>query len=151
MAIPGIQSITRLALGKHDENISPLADDNWSWTIAQGYYPRLWGNDPLGINFLTKSPLTITAKGGVKIAVSKQDIESKVIAEPLIETQPELLHWGKHRKVLDYYPVSNKLPACYGLQTYAETNSKYSCTNLCCLLNKCWLTAAPNSPFCQNY
>nr|AAN64227.1 Orf23 [Photorhabdus luminescens] len=124
LAIPGVQSITQLALGKHDENISPLADDNWSWTIAQRYYPRLWGNDPLGLISSPASPLTITAKGGVKVAVSKQDIASKVITEPLIETQPELLNWGKHRKVLDYYPVSNKLPACYGLQTYAETQQQ---------------------------
>ncbi|AXG42357.1 MULTISPECIES: hypothetical protein [Photorhabdus] len=124
LAIPGVQNITRLALGKHDENISPLADDSWSWTIAQGYYPRLWGNDPLDLISSSASPLTITAKGGVKITVSKQDIENKIIAEPLIETQPELLNWGKHRKVLDYYPVSNKLPACYGLQTYAETQQQ---------------------------
>lgn len=124
LAIPGVQSITRLALDKHDENISPLADDNWSWTIAQGYYPRLWGNDPLSLISSPASPLIITAKGGVKVAVSKQDIASKIIAEPLIETQPELLNWGKHRKVLDYYPVSNKLPACYGLQTYAETQQQ---------------------------
>ncbi|PQQ35838.1 hypothetical protein C6H65_23600, partial [Photorhabdus luminescens] len=124
LAIPGVQSITQLVLGKHDENISPLADDNWSWTIAQRYYPRLWGNDPLGLISSPASPLTITAKGGVKVAVSKQDIASKVITEPLIETQPELLNWGKHRKVLDYYPVSNKLPACYGLQTYAETQQQ---------------------------
>ncbi|KTL59538.1 hypothetical protein AA106_16820 [Photorhabdus laumondii subsp. laumondii] len=124
LAIPGVQSITRLALGEHDENISPLADDSWSWTIAQGYYPRLWGNDPLDLISSSASPLTITAKGGVKVTVSKQDIENKIIAEPLIETQPELLNWGKHRKVLDYYPVSNKLPACYGLQTYAETQQQ---------------------------
>ncbi|WP_387489446.1 hypothetical protein [Photorhabdus sp. RM96S] len=127
LAIPGVQSITRLALGEHDKNISPLADDSWSWTIAQGYYPRLWGNDPLDLissSSASASPLTITAKGGVKVTVSKQDIENKIIAEPLIETQPELLNWGKHRKVLDYYPVSNKLPACYGLQTYAETQQQ---------------------------
>ncbi|NDK99562.1 hypothetical protein [Photorhabdus bodei] len=124
LAIPGVQSITRLASGKHDENISPLADDNWSWTIAQRYYPRLWGSDPLSLMTSPASPLIITAKGGVKVAVSKQDIESKIIAEPLIETQPELLNWGKHRKVLDYYPISNKLPACYGLQTYAETQQQ---------------------------
>ncbi len=82
LAIPGVQNITRLALGKHDENISPLADDSWSWTIAQGYYPRLWGNDPLDLISSSASPLTITAKGGVKITVSKQDIENKIIAEP---------------------------------------------------------------------
>ncbi len=124
LAIPGVQSITQLALGKHDENISPLADDNWSWTIAQRYYPRLWGSDPLSLITSPASPLIITAKGGVKVAVSKQDIENKIIIAPLIQTQPELLNWGKHRKVLDYYPISNKLPACYGLQTYAETQQQ---------------------------
>ncbi|ERT10673.1 hypothetical protein [Photorhabdus temperata] len=121
LAIKGIQSVTRLALANHDKTITPLPDDNWSWKIAQGYYPRLWGNDPLALITSANSPLTIIAKGGVKIGVSKQDIEKQLITEPLINTQPELLHWGKYRKVLDYYPVSNKLPACYGLQTSKPT------------------------------
>ncbi|AWK41520.1 hypothetical protein GPY51_05245 [Photorhabdus laumondii subsp. laumondii] len=124
LAIPGIQNITRLALDNHDKNISPLSNDNWSWTIAQGYYPRLWGNDPLSLITSPTSPLIITAKGGIKVSISKQDIENKIIKAPLIETQPELLNWGKHRKILNYYPVSNKLPACYGLQTYAETQQQ---------------------------
>ncbi|CAQ84889.1 MULTISPECIES: hypothetical protein [Photorhabdus] len=121
LAIKGVQSVSRLALANHDKTITPLSDDNWSWEIAQGYYPRLWGNNPLALITSANSPLTITAKGGVKIVVSKQDIEEKLIAEPLIDTQPELLDWGKYRKVLDYYPVSNKLPACYGLQTKKRT------------------------------
>ncbi|MCC8465894.1 hypothetical protein [Photorhabdus bodei] len=124
LAIKGIQSVTRLALAHHDTTITPLSDDNWSWKIAQGYYPRLWGNDPLALITSANSPLTITAKGGVKIGVSKQRVEEKIIEEPLINTQSELLHWGKHRKVLDYYPVSNKLPACYGLQTYASNQQQ---------------------------
>ncbi|OCQ53061.1 hypothetical protein Ppb6_01742 [Photorhabdus australis subsp. thailandensis] len=124
LAIKGVQSVTRLALENHDKTITPLPNDNWSWEIAQGYYSRLWGNDPLALITSANSPLTITAKGGVKIVVSKQDIEEKLIAEPLINTQPELLDWGKHRKVLDYYPVSNKLPACYGLQTQKRTPSQ---------------------------
>ncbi|WP_445374403.1 hypothetical protein ACSLVK_20330 [Photorhabdus tasmaniensis] len=121
LAITGIQSITRFTLGEHDGNISPCQKDNWSWKIAQGYYPRLWKKDPLTLITSPTSPLTITAKGGVKVVVSKQQVEEKIIAKPLIDTQPELLGWGKHRKVLDYYPVSNKLPACYGLQAYAST------------------------------
>lgn len=118
--IKGIKNVTQFTLDKHDKEISKLPDDNWSWEIARGYYPRLWGNDPLQSITSSNSPLTITAKGGVKIVVSKQDVEDKLIAEPLIETQPELLDWGKYRKVLDYYPVSNKLPACYGLQTNTQ-------------------------------
>ncbi|RAX12946.1 hypothetical protein [Photorhabdus bodei] len=127
LAIKGIQSVTRLALAHHDTTITPLSDDNWSWKIAQGYYPRLWGNDPLAlITSITSAnnPLTIIAKGGVKIGVSKQDVEKQLITEPLINTQPELLHWGKYRKVLDYYPVSNKLPTCYGLQTNKPTSQQ---------------------------
>ncbi|MEK9495782.1 hypothetical protein V2H77_04830 [Photorhabdus sp. P32] len=124
LAIKGVQSITKLTLDSHNETITPLSGDNWSWTIAQGYYPRLWGRDPLNLITSSDSPLTITAKGGITFAVSKQQIEEKIVTEPLINTQPELLNWGKHRKVLDYYPVSNKLPACYGLQTYANTQQQ---------------------------
>ncbi|QXF33922.1 hypothetical protein B0X70_12790 [Photorhabdus akhurstii] len=122
LAIKGVQSVTRLELDKDNkEIISLLPQDNWSWKIAKGYYPRLWGKDPLESITLPNSPLTIIAKGGVKIPVFREDIEKKLITEPLINTKPELLNWGKHRKVRDYYPASNKLPACYGLQTNKHT------------------------------
>ncbi|OWO84287.1 hypothetical protein B5C26_04450 [Photorhabdus luminescens] len=126
LAIKGVQNITQLTLELHqeDKTISPLPGDNWSWKITQGYYPRLWGDDPLTLITSPTSPLTITTKGGVTVIVSKQQIEEKIIAKPLINTLPELLNWGKHRKVLDYYPASNKLPACYGLQTYANTQQQ---------------------------
>ncbi|WP_387465120.1 hypothetical protein [Photorhabdus sp. RM323S] len=126
LAIKGVQSITRLTLdlNKEKTTITSLLlekeKDNWSWTIAQGYYPRLWGDDPLTF-ILETNALTITAKGGTKVVASKQDIEKKIITAPLIDTPPELLNWGKHHKVLNYYPVSNKLPACYGLQTNTDT------------------------------
>uniref|UniRef100_UPI0036D9F942 hypothetical protein n=1 Tax=Photorhabdus sp. RM322S TaxID=3342825 RepID=UPI0036D9F942 len=124
LAIPGIQSITQLALANHNKTITQIPGDNWSWEIAQGYYPKLWGSDPLKLITSPTSPLTITAKGGVKVIVSKQQIEEKIIANPLIDTQPELLGWGKYRKIRDYYPVSNKLPTCYGLQAYASTQQQ---------------------------
>ncbi|MCT8341579.1 MULTISPECIES: hypothetical protein [Photorhabdus] len=124
LAIKGVQSIIRLELDENKDNkkiISPLLQDNWSWQIAKGYYPRLWGDDPLGLITSPDSPLTLIAKGGVKVVVSREEIKKNIITEPLINIQPELLNWGKHRKVLDYYPVSNKLPACYGLQTNKHT------------------------------
>ncbi|WP_244866107.1 hypothetical protein [Photorhabdus heterorhabditis] len=123
LTIKGVQSVTRLELSKYDTRIiSPLPNDNWSWKIAKEYYPRLWGEDPLAsITVSGNNPLTITAKGGIKTPVTKSQIEEKIILDPLINTTPELLHQGRHRKVLDYYPISNKLPACYGLQTNADT------------------------------
>ncbi|MCC8458337.1 hypothetical protein [Photorhabdus aegyptia] len=125
LAIKGVQSVTRLELDKEKYDasiISPLSGDNWSWKIIkEHYYPRLWGEDPLALMASSDSPLTIIAKGGVKVTVSREDIEKKLITEPLINTKPELLNWGKHRKVRDYYPASNKLPACYGLQTNKHT------------------------------
>ncbi|MEK9499092.1 hypothetical protein V2H77_22040 [Photorhabdus sp. P32] len=124
LAIKGVQSIIRLELDKNKYDasiISPLPGDNWSWKIAKGYYPRLWGEDPLALITSSNSPLTIIAKGGVKVTVSSEEIKKKLITESLINIQPELLDWGKHRKVRDYYPVSNKLPACYGLQTNKHT------------------------------
>ncbi|KOY63747.1 hypothetical protein AM629_01230 [Photorhabdus heterorhabditis] len=120
LTIKGVQSIARFTLDDNNEKISKLPNDNWSWKIDQGYYPRLWGNDPLALITSESSPLIITAKGGIKANVIKQQVKEKIISEPLINTQPELLNWGKHRKVLDYYPVSNKLPACYELQTNTQ-------------------------------
>ncbi|WP_369973509.1 hypothetical protein [Photorhabdus sp. CRCIA-P01] len=122
LAIKGVQGITRLELDKDNKKIiSPLPGDNWSWQIAKGYYPRLWGEDPLKLITSPDSPLILIAKGGVKVVISSEEIKKKLITEPLINTQPKLLNWGKHRKVLDYYPLSNKLPACYGLQTNKHT------------------------------
>ncbi|CAQ84194.1 MULTISPECIES: hypothetical protein [Photorhabdus] len=120
LAIKGVKHITQFTLDKPDKKISKLPNDNWSWEIAPGYYPKLWGDTPLELITSPTSPLTITAKGGIKIAITKQQIEKNIMTEPLINTQPELLNWGKHRKVLDYYPISNKLPACYGLQTNTQ-------------------------------
>ncbi|WP_336431518.1 hypothetical protein [Photorhabdus luminescens] len=113
LRIKGIKSITKFTLDEHNQE----KNDNWSWTIEKEHYPRLWGDNPLQLITSPDSPLTITAKGGIKVTISKQDIENKIIPEPLINTQPELMNWGKHRKVLNYHPVSNKLPSCYGLQT----------------------------------
>ncbi|KER04799.1 hypothetical protein LGZ99_04810 [Photorhabdus temperata] len=121
LAIKGVQSVTRFTLDDNNEKISKLPNDNWSWEIDHGYYPRLWGSDPLELITSQSSPIIITAKGGIKANVTKQQVEEKIISEPLINTQPELLNWGKHRKVLDYYPISNKLPACYGLQAKKPT------------------------------
>ncbi|MDE1482849.1 hypothetical protein [Xenorhabdus bovienii] len=126
LAIKGVQNITRLALGLNGENspISPLSNDKWSWNIAQEYYPRLWGDNPLALITSLKSPLKITVKGGVVITVSQQQVEEKIIFLSLINTQPVLLNWGKHRKVQDYSPMSNKIPACYGLQSYAKSKQQ---------------------------
>ncbi|MCW7762594.1 hypothetical protein [Photorhabdus luminescens] len=119
LGIKGIKSVTRFTLDNKEKN------DNWSCEIKEDHYPRLWGNDPLQSitsQSITSpnSPLTITAKGGIKVTTSKQDIEKKIIPEQLNDTQPELLNWNKHRKVLNYHPVSNKLPSCYGLQTNTQ-------------------------------
>ncbi|WP_350304995.1 hypothetical protein [Photorhabdus viridis] len=126
LTIKGVQSVTRLELDKNNDSIiSPLPDDNWSWKIAKEYYPRLWGEDPLAsITVSGNNLLAITAKGGIKASVTKPQIEEKIILDHLINTTPELLYQGRHRKVLDYYPISNKLPACYGLQTNTDTPQK---------------------------
>ncbi|PHM45266.1 hypothetical protein Xmau_00916 [Xenorhabdus mauleonii] len=123
LAIKGVKNITRLVITPNEKNtlISPLPNDKWSWNIDQGHYPRLWGNNPITLIASSKSPLKITVKGGVAVRVTQQQIEEKIVSLPLINTQPVVLHRGRHRKVRDYYPVSNKLPACYGLQRYASS------------------------------
>ncbi|AKH65170.1 MULTISPECIES: hypothetical protein [Photorhabdus] len=120
LAIKGVKNITKFTLDDSNVKISKLSNDNWSWEIRLGYYPRLWKEDSLDLITSEESPLTITAKNGIKVVVTKEQIADKIITEPLIHTKSELLKWGKHRKVQNYHPVSNKLPACYGFQINSD-------------------------------
>lgn len=117
LSIDGIKSISNLTLEDLPQHISAVENDQWSWQIEAGFYPRLWGDNPVELITSTESPLNFTIKGGINISVSKEDLEEKLTETPLIHTDPILLPWGKHRKVMDYYPAGDRLPSCYGLQT----------------------------------
>ncbi|MBD2779150.1 hypothetical protein [Xenorhabdus szentirmaii] len=118
LEIKGVQSVNRLSLDDSaDKNlIEPINQDSWSWSIKKGYYPRLWGQDPLHQLAQHDGPLRVFTKGGLRVMVNENQIRDNLPDRPLIQNQPVILAYGKHRDVGRYYPVSDTLPACYELQ-----------------------------------
>ncbi|MDE9461883.1 hypothetical protein [Xenorhabdus bovienii] len=119
LEIKGIQNVNRLRLdnGFNEELIEQVKGEAWSWSIKKGYYPRLWGENPLGT--LAKKnggPLRVIAKGGISVSVSEEQIQSRLPRQSLIQNKPVVLAYGQHRNVGRYHPVSDTLPSCYGLQ-----------------------------------
>ncbi|MDE9441388.1 hypothetical protein [Xenorhabdus bovienii] len=119
LEIKGIQNVNRLSLDDSFDKTLIKSDEGetWSWSIKKGYYPRLWGENPLGT--LAKKnggPLRVIAKGGISVSVSEEQIQSRLPRQSLIQNKPVVLAYGQHRNVGRYHPVSDTLPSCYGLQ-----------------------------------
>ncbi|MBC8944766.1 hypothetical protein [Xenorhabdus indica] len=118
LKIKGIQNVIRLRLDDSFNKtlIEPIKGDSWSWSIKEGYYPRLWGKDPIHQLAQHDGPLRVIAKGGISVTVNEQQIRNRLPKSPLIQNKPVVLPYGRHRDVGRYYPVSDMLPACYELQ-----------------------------------
>ncbi|MDE9430787.1 hypothetical protein [Xenorhabdus bovienii] len=119
LEIKGIQNVNRLRLdnGFNEELIEQVKGEAWSWSIKEGYYPRLWGEDPLQQLAQHDGPLRVIAKGGISVTVSEEQIQSRLPRQSLIQNKPVVLAYGQHRcNVGRYHPVSDTLPSCYGLQ-----------------------------------
>ncbi|PHM45300.1 hypothetical protein Xmau_00950 [Xenorhabdus mauleonii] len=131
LEIKGIQSINHLSLADSaDKNlIEPVNQDSWSWSIKKGYYPRLWGQDPLHQLAQHDGPLRVITKGGLRATVNENQIRDNLPDRPLIQNKPVILAYGKHRDVGRYYPVSDTLPACYELQQPLSENQDNQLSN----------------------
>ncbi|OCQ52491.1 hypothetical protein Ppb6_02227 [Photorhabdus australis subsp. thailandensis] len=118
LEIEGIKHVNRLRLDDSFDKtlIKPVEGDIWSWSIKEGYYPRLWGEDPLNQLAQQNGPLRVIAKGGISVSVSKEQIQASLPSQSLIQNEPVILVYGQHRDVGSYHPVSDTLPPCYGLQ-----------------------------------
>ncbi|MCG3469079.1 hypothetical protein L7750_01325 [Xenorhabdus bovienii] len=119
LEIKGIKNVNRLQLDNSvdDALIQPIKGDAWSWSIKEGHYPRLWGENPLQqLALHDDCPLRVIAKGGISVAVSKEEIQASLPSRSLIKNKPVVLAYGRHRDVGRHYPVSDTLPACYELQ-----------------------------------
>ncbi|AJW28922.1 hypothetical protein Z042_25920 [Chania multitudinisentens RB-25] len=133
--IDGIKNITRMGLGgDYDKNkITPVVDDTWSWKIAAGGYPQLWGADPVHLLAQQDGPLRVIAKGGISVTVREQDIINCLPPVEMIQNAPVTLHYGQHRDVGSYHPVSDTLPPCYELQHSLQTLADPDCSRVLAL------------------
>lgn len=116
LAIPGVESISGFKVGTLPSQITNLQNDVWSWMIETGYYPLLWGDDPLTQLAAEDGPLTLIAKGGIYEKVDPEKLKTYLLPTPLIQTTPVTLEAGKLRDLSAYTPVADRLPECYQLQ-----------------------------------
>lgn len=120
LAIPGVESISGFKVGALPPQITSQQNDAWSWTIETGYYPLLWGDDPLAQLAAEDGPLTLIAKGGIYEKVDPENLKTYLLPTPLIQTMPVTLEATKLRDLSAYTPVADRLPECYQLQYPTE-------------------------------
>lgn len=123
LAIPGVASLSTLSVDTSDNHITVIKEYSWCWQIADGYYPLLWGEDPLMLLASSNSPLILLSKSGISSPLNSQAMASYLTSEKLIETEPTVLPAGRFRDQTSYIPVGQRLPECYSLQLSASTIS----------------------------
>lgn len=120
LAIAGVENISGFTAGTLPAQMKAVAGDAWSWQVDSGYYPRLWGDDPLTVLASADSPLILIAKGGIYQRPSRDGMAACLSSEALIQTQPVVMPAGKLRDLSAYTPVATRLPECYQLQSPDE-------------------------------
>ncbi|MGP0906567.1 hypothetical protein [Serratia sp. CY76391] len=116
LAIPGVTSLTTLGVDSGDEHITVVSGSSWCWQIADGYYPLLWGDDPLPLLASHNSPLSLVMAGGINSPLDSDAMKGYLTQEALIVTAPTVLPAGRFRDQTPYVPVGQRLPECYLLQ-----------------------------------
>lgn len=116
LAINGVASISQFSAGRLPEHITAVSDDAWSWQVASGYFPQLWGTAPLTLLASDSSPLTLIAKGGIYQRPDAKKVSAYLQEPEHIKTEPVVLPAGKLRDLAAYTPVGDRLPECYQLQ-----------------------------------
>ncbi|WP_148245088.1 hypothetical protein [Enterobacter asburiae] len=116
LAINGVASISQFSAGTLSAHITAVSDDAWSWQVASGYYPQLWGTAPVTLLASDSSPLTLIAKGGIYQRPDEKKVKAYLQVPEHIKTEPVVLPAGKLRDLAAYTPVGDRLPECYQLQ-----------------------------------
>ncbi|ROP62291.1 hypothetical protein EDF81_0776 [Enterobacter sp. BIGb0383] len=115
-SIAGVTSISSFSPGELPGEMTAVSGDSWSWQVASGYFPQLWGDDPLTLLASASSPLTLIVKGGIYQRADSDAVLNAFSTTPLIQTTPVTLPAGKERDLAAYTPVGDRLPECYQLQ-----------------------------------
>ncbi|WP_342323015.1 hypothetical protein AAEY27_00460 [Kosakonia sp. BYX6] len=116
LKIDGVESVNAVSLPSLPVHVWAVSTDKWAWRFDAGYYPRLWGADPLALLAGDTSPLTLVIKGGIYQKPDAATISQNLSIQQLIVTTPEELPAGTRRDFSRYVPVGDRLPACYQLQ-----------------------------------
>jgi len=104
-ALAGVKSLQILRFKK---------GGGWTYDLKAGHYCQLWGEQPL--QRLEQGQLVKLLKRGQQVEVTEKQIEDALTPVEAIKELPVTLSYGRHRQPSRYYPASDKLPPCYGLQ-----------------------------------
>jgi hypothetical protein len=91
-----------------------FSSEGWETSLPAGRSVRLWGEDPLQV--LAQGVHVKLMKRGQQLKATKEQIEQALPQTELINENPVLLPYGRYRNPGRYYPVSDTIPPCYGLQ-----------------------------------
>lgn len=116
LAIPGVNTLSSLSVNGNTEHISPVEGKRWHWHVADGYYPLLWGDEPLEMLAKDDGPLSLVAKGGIYSPLDSQVMAGYLRKEDVIKTEPIVLHAGRFRDQTRYIPIGQRMPECFLLQ-----------------------------------
>ena len=100
------------------KTISSITIDGsgWETTIPQGEYALPWGESDV---FTQMCNNVLLFKRGEQLDVTADDVQAAVqlLTDTEIINEPDVMMApGKYRSPDSYYPSSNRLPECYGLQ-----------------------------------
>ncbi|MGV3345423.1 hypothetical protein ACGVWS_06640 [Enterobacteriaceae bacterium LUAb1] len=116
LSIPGVVRLSQLSVTSLPEQINAVREDCWSWQVDAGYFPLLWGDDPLALLAGSNSPLILMTKGGIYHPLNRETMAECLTTPELIQTPAEVLPAGRLRNLRAYIPLGDRLPACYALQ-----------------------------------
>lgn len=86
----------------------------WTFSLPAGVSVRLWGADPLQV--LADGVQVQLMKRGQQLKATKAAIEQALPSTAVINESPVVFPYGRYRNPGRYYPVSDTIPPCYGLQ-----------------------------------
>ncbi|RJF58558.1 hypothetical protein D4100_07365 [Serratia inhibens] len=114
--IDGVAGVMRFSAGSLPAQITAEGGDAWSWQVASGFFPQLWGDDPLTLLTSQSSPLTLIAKGGINERAEHDKVAAYLSTPPPQPTAPVVMPAGRLRDLAAYTPAGQRLPECYQLQ-----------------------------------
>ncbi|TMU74663.1 hypothetical protein FGA82_21265 [Pseudomonas fluorescens] len=111
LALNGVKHLKTLAFNAQ----------GWETSIPAGMSARLWGEDPLQV--LADGVQIKLMKRGQQLKATKAQIQQALPQVKLINETPVPIPYGRFRNPARYYPVSDTIPPCYGLQQSPPTTA----------------------------
>lgn len=109
LSIDGVKSLQTFGAG-------PEPGNSWEWTAPTGSYPLLWGRDP--IQELAGGAFIKLIVNGIERTATVAEICRELATNPVYINPEIILPYSRWRNPAEYYPLTDLIPPCYGLQNF---------------------------------